>query len=150
MTIGCSQVTADSLPLMSEADARTTLQSGRLIYGVPTEWDGETDSVAVFTADPIEAAYCADVICRQDQWRPYRAYAGGGVDVVGPIEVVLVGIAGTEFIDWRPAEKVFPLPPVAGDRDEQDRRYSLLMCLVRPARMAAVERYAELVTGEVR
>jgi hypothetical protein len=135
MTIG-SIVEPSSLPVMSEADALETLRRERHIYNVPAGWSSpDRDEVLVFTADPIEAAYCADVLARQESGMPYRAYVDGGVAVEGPIEVVLVGIPGTEWIDWRPAVEVYLFPPATDE--ERAHRYALLMCRVRPARELA-------------
>jgi hypothetical protein len=144
MTVG-TFVQVESLPLMSEADARATLREHRHVYGVPADWRSEDHGpeVLVFTGDPILAAYCADIIARRDIGDSYRTYAGGGVAVDGPIEVVLVGIPGTEFIDWRPVGEVFTQP--ACDDAERERRYALLMCRVRPARDRTPEFRAQLV-----
>lgn len=134
MTIGSTMIEAATLPLMSEVDARVTLLRERHVYNVPANWrNDDSDEVLVFTGDPVEAAYCADVIARQDIGVSYRTYVEGrGVEVEGPIEVVLVGIPDTEWVDWRRVEDVFTVPAI--DDDERARRYALLMCRVRPAR----------------
>lgn len=133
MTIGTSMIDAAALPVMSEADAHQILLRERHVYNVPTIWRSEdSDEVLVFTGDRIEAAYAADVIARFDVGVAYRAYVEGGVEVDGPVEVVLVGIPGTEWVDWRPAADVYPCPPT--DEVERAGRYALLMCRVRPAR----------------
>lgn len=136
MTIGTTMAPAASLPLMSEADALQTLRGERHVYNVPANWRTEDgDEILVFTGDPVEAAYCADVISRLDAGMPFRAYAGGGVAVEGPFEVVLVGIPQAGWVDWRLAADVYTGP--ARDERAAADRYALLMCRVRPACVAA-------------
>lgn len=132
MTIGTTVIDAATLPVMSEADAHQMLLRERHVYNVPTIWRSEdSDEVLVFTGDPVEAACAADVLARHDVGVAYRTYVEGGVVVDGPVEVVLVGIPDTEFVDWRAVEDAYPCPPA--DEDECASRYALLMCRVRPA-----------------
>ena len=124
------------MPVMDEGQVREQLADMRAPYRVPADWWGAGDEVVAFTDDRALAVLVADVIARHDLGGSYPSVAGGGMVVTGPYAVVLVGVPGTEFVDWRSAQP-------ADD-------YALLMCLVQPARMhRRLDDVAELVAEEL-
>jgi hypothetical protein len=119
MTIGCGPLAAKLLPTMDEWQAAAVLADLTGSYRVPADWiAADDDRILVFTGDPVLAVLVADVLARLELGAGYPCVEGGGV-AVDPVEVVLCGVPGSEFLDWRPYQP--------GDV------YALQACVVRPA-----------------
>lgn len=119
MTIGATLLPAAELPLLNEDQAHDLLLDMRSPYRVPADWWGEDNELLVFTHDRVLAALVADVIAQADTGGTYPSVAGAGVEVEGPLQLVLVGAPEAELVDVRLAR------PEDG--------YALFACRVHPA-----------------
>ncbi len=111
--------TATTRQVLSEEAARSYLAEGMpQLCGVPCDWWGEDDEIAVFTNDPNRAVLAADALCRRDLGDGYLT-AFGGIEVSGPGPVVLIEDPAVEQVLFAPAGP---------------GQYRLPVCVVSPTR----------------